>query len=151
MNYSDQMIIYLKQIATEFLVILIFCSLCIVFLSLCPQYGWINKKTSIIIVTLIIVFFILFAICCFIDAFRINQDLAKSDFVSEKIIFNYEPNYNLGATDLFSKKYIFFTLEDGQEIKLWINDKFDYVNSNFEGVVVYGRTSKCVVALEVKQ
>ena len=81
--------------------------------------------------------------------FQISKDLTKSDYVSEKIIFNSEQKYNLGTIDLFSKKYIFFNLEDGQEIKLWINDNFDYMDSYFEGVVVYGRTSKCVVSLEV--
>ena len=149
MNYNNQLIIYLKQISIEFLVILILCSLCIVFLCLCPKYGWINTKTSRIIAALVIVIFILFSICYFIDVFQISKDLTKSDYVSEKIIFNSEQKYNLGTIDLYSKKYIFFNLEDGQEIKLWINDNFDYMDSYFEGVVVYGRTSKCVVSLEV--
>ena len=145
MQYGTMMSIYLKSIVVEILLFLFLCAFIVVIILLASKCGWVNHKVSRIVVVSSIVLWLLFFIFSGIDIFDIIKDISSNDFVQEKVIFLSDEEYNLGAMELYSRKYVHCKNESGEVIKLWINNDVYPIEPTFEGTIIYSRRSRCIV------
>ena len=150
MSYNHQINSYIKDISIEFFVFMLISILSIIVLLRSPKNGWLDNKSSKIIIVLILIFFLLISVFYIIDLINISKDVKESNFVTQQITYNAKPDYSSGVSDLFAKNFVYCTNEYGEEIRLWVNSNFDFSDSDFCGVIVYGANSKCVVAVGIQ-
>ena len=150
MNYNCQMSSYIREISVEYLVFLLLCSFCIAILIQSPKHKWLDSKAAKIIIVLILILFLLISIFYITDLIHISKDIRESSYVTQQITFSAEPDYNLGTAELFSKRYLYCTDENGNELRLWLSKDIDLNNSDFSGTITYGSTSKCVISIDIQ-
>ena len=149
-NYQAIMNTYLKVIVGEILLFLFLCVIIVVVMSLAPRHGWVDHKMSKIIIVLTVLLWLLLFIMCLVDVLQITKDMFENDFIQEKVILVNDEKYNNGI--IYSRRYVFFTNEAGEMIKLWSNDDIYYsLEPTFEGTIVYARRSKCIVSISLKE
>jgi hypothetical protein len=141
---------YIKEISIEYLIFLLLCSFCIAILLQSPKHKWLDIKSSRLIIVLILILFLLISIFYIIDLIYISNDIKESNYVTQQITFSAEPDYNLGTAELFSKRYLYCTDENGNELRLWLSKDIDLNNSDFSGTITYGSDSKCVILIEIQ-